>query len=275
MFITWMKRRICTRQDCRVEGTTKEQRLSKTPASEPCRERRKSHKSLTKPWSQRGRKAEVNWTMDGGSSDLRTAFAEVSLLHHTKRNSPGRLCQVTRGTRPDPCARDWGTGGEVNNRIAASRSPRLPDRLALRASREPLPLDLSSLRTCTWLSKGPETQAVLLPTLYILPLSSQHTSSPTPQLPFQSRSATTMAVPPDGVSQSDIWFEDGNVILVAGDVAFRVHRGQLERHSEIFRDLFSLPQPVDQPTFQGSPIIQLYDSPSDITFLLRALYDGL
>lgn len=79
----------------------------------------------------------------------------------------------------------------------------------------------------------------------------------------------------DSVAQSDIWFEDGNVILVAGGIAFKVHRGQLERHSEIFRDLFSLPQPVDQPTFQGSPIVQLYDSPSDITFLLRALYDGL
>lgn len=84
-----------------------------------------------------------------------------------------------------------------------------------------------------------------------------------------------MGTPPDTVAQSDLWFEDGNIILVAGDVAFKVHRGQLERHSEIFRDLFSLPQPLDQPMFQGFPIVQLYDSPSDITFLLRALYDGL
>ena len=84
-----------------------------------------------------------------------------------------------------------------------------------------------------------------------------------------------MATSPEIFAQSDIWFEDGNVILVAGGVAFKVHRGQLERHSEIFRDLFSLPQPVDQPRFQGLPIVQLYDSPSDINFLLRALYDGL
>lgn len=84
-----------------------------------------------------------------------------------------------------------------------------------------------------------------------------------------------MATPPDAVVQSNIWFDDGNVILSAEGVAFKVHRGQLERHSEIFRDLFSLPQPADQPTFQGLPIVQLYDSPSDITFLLRALYDGL
>lgn len=84
-----------------------------------------------------------------------------------------------------------------------------------------------------------------------------------------------MATPPDIVPQPDIWFEDGNVVLVAECVAFKVHRGQLERHSEIFRDLFSLPQPLDQPMFEGFPIVQLYDSPSDITFLLRALYDGL
>ena len=84
-----------------------------------------------------------------------------------------------------------------------------------------------------------------------------------------------MTTSPDVAAQSDIWFEDGNIILIAGDVAFKVHRGQLERHSEIFRDLFSLPQPVDQPRFQELPIVQLYDSPSDITFLLRALYDGL
>ena len=77
------------------------------------------------------------------------------------------------------------------------------------------------------------------------------------------------------VSESDIWFEDGNVVLVAGGVAFKVHRGQLERHSEIFRDLFSLPQPADRPMYQGFPTVELYDSPSDITFLLRALYDGL
>jgi hypothetical protein len=41
----------------------------------------------------------------------------------------------------------------------------LPDRLAFCASREPLPLDLSSLRTRTWLSEGPETTGCSPPSL--------------------------------------------------------------------------------------------------------------
>jgi hypothetical protein len=45
------------------------------------------------------------------------------------------------------------------------------------------------------------------------------------------------------VVHSSIWFADGNIILVAaGSAAFKVHRGQLERHSEVFYDLFSVPQ---------------------------------
>lgn len=75
--------------------------------------------------------------------------------------------------------------------------------------------------------------------------------------------------------RSDIWFEDGNVILIAKNITFKVHRGQLARHSDIFYDLFSIPQPTDQPIFEGCSMVELHDSPSDLTYLLRALYDGL
>jgi hypothetical protein len=74
---------------------------------------------------------------------------------------------------------------------------------------------------------------------------------------------------------SDFWFVDGNVILISGHVAFKVHRGQLERHSEVFCDLFSLPQPATQELFEGCPCVELHDSPDDILCLLKALYDGL
>lgn len=73
----------------------------------------------------------------------------------------------------------------------------------------------------------------------------------------------------------DLWLEDGNVILATGKVAFKVHRGQLARHSDIFRDLFMIPQPDDQPKLEDCSVVELHDSPSDLTFLLRALYDGL
>lgn len=75
--------------------------------------------------------------------------------------------------------------------------------------------------------------------------------------------------------RADFWFNDGNVILLAGNVAFKVHRGNLERHSDVFHDLLTLPQPPDITTFEDCNIIELHDSPSDLWYLLKALYDGL
>lgn len=77
--------------------------------------------------------------------------------------------------------------------------------------------------------------------------------------------------------RSDFWFHDGNVVIIAGPAAFKVHRGQLERHSEVFLGLFALPQPPlhDQDTVDGCPSVQFHDSPSDVFYFLSALYDGL
>ena len=73
---------------------------------------------------------------------------------------------------------------------------------------------------------------------------------------------------------TDFWFVDGNIILFVEDVAFKVHRGQLVRHSDVFHDMFSLPQPVAD-TIDGCAWVELHDDPSDVLHLLRALYDGL
>ncbi|OAX37638.1 hypothetical protein K503DRAFT_771291 [Rhizopogon vinicolor AM-OR11-026] len=81
--------------------------------------------------------------------------------------------------------------------------------------------------------------------------------------------------PPKALIRSDIWFPDGNIVLIADCAAFKVHRGQLERHSDVFHDLFSIPQPPDESLVDGSPWVELYDRPSDLYHLLIALYDGL
>jgi len=73
---------------------------------------------------------------------------------------------------------------------------------------------------------------------------------------------------------TDIYFDDGNIILVAGNIAFRVHRGQLARHSEVFRDLLLLPQPAGAEVFDESPVVRLTDTSDDVLMLLRALYDN-
>ncbi|KAI0915259.1 hypothetical protein AcV5_005424 [Taiwanofungus camphoratus] len=77
------------------------------------------------------------------------------------------------------------------------------------------------------------------------------------------------------LTRSDFWFTDGNIILMVGHAAFKVHRGQLERHSDIFRDLFAIPQPPGEERIDGCFWVELYDSPSDFLHLLGALYDGL
>lgn len=79
----------------------------------------------------------------------------------------------------------------------------------------------------------------------------------------------------DDLIRSDFWFLDGNIIIVAGKAIFKVHRGQLERHSDIFSGLFSIPQPQDQALFDDCVYMELHDDPSDVFYFLSALYDGL
>lgn len=102
---------------------------------------------------------------------------------------------------------------------------------------------------------------------------------------------------PSNLIRTDFWFNDGNIVLIARSAAFKVHKGQLARHSEVFSDLFLLPQPSSIPSrsssgggsredwdlekekekdlIDGCPFVILQDSPSDVFYFLSALYDGL
>lgn len=76
----------------------------------------------------------------------------------------------------------------------------------------------------------------------------------------------------------DLWFEDGNVIAIAQERAFRFHRGALSRHSDVFCGLFSLPQPTSKDmvdTLNGVSIVDVTDTAYDFKHLLRAIYDGV
>jgi hypothetical protein len=74
------------------------------------------------------------------------------------------------------------------------------------------------------------------------------------------------------------WFDDGNIILLAEGVAFKVHRGVMARSSEMMQTMFSLPQPIsiisDEPKIAGCSVIEMHDDPSMLGDLIRALYDG-
>lgn len=74
------------------------------------------------------------------------------------------------------------------------------------------------------------------------------------------------------------WFPDGNLVLVTPDeTAFKVHRGILARHSEIFQSMFQMPPPESLPeseVLENCPIVPMYDSSSELSNLIKALYDG-
>ncbi|KAI0648129.1 hypothetical protein C8Q79DRAFT_905508 [Trametes meyenii] len=83
-------------------------------------------------------------------------------------------------------------------------------------------------------------------------------------------------------ARGEPWFDDGNIILLAKDsvsdatVAFRVHRGVLARHSEVFQSMFELSTPIsgDVDVAEGCPVVHMHDRPTELSALIRALYDG-
>jgi hypothetical protein len=59
-------------------------------------------------------------------------------------------------------------------------------------------------------------------------------------------------------------------------VTFRVHRGVIARHSEVFDSMFLVPQPgADMvETMDGCQVVRMWDSPLELSNLIIALYDG-
>ena len=80
----------------------------------------------------------------------------------------------------------------------------------------------------------------------------------------------------DGVSRdADVWLADGNCVVVAKNTAFRVYKGILSLHSELFRDLFSLPNSgSSSDMMDGCPTVTVADDPRDIRCLFLVLCCG-
>lgn len=75
---------------------------------------------------------------------------------------------------------------------------------------------------------------------------------------------------------SSLWFDDGNVVLRAQRTLFCVHRSMLSRHSDIFRDIFTVPQPPEgSEKFDNKPVVELHDSPIELADFLDVLYNGM
>ena len=74
---------------------------------------------------------------------------------------------------------------------------------------------------------------------------------------------------------SDLWFEDGNLILKAESSLFRIYGGLLGARSSVFKDMLAFPPPAEgNEVFDGCPIVTVYDSAKDMIFFLKAIFDS-
>ncbi|KAJ7684250.1 hypothetical protein DFH06DRAFT_968282 [Mycena polygramma] len=71
----------------------------------------------------------------------------------------------------------------------------------------------------------------------------------------------------------ELWFEDGNLVIQAGNSQYRVYRGVLATRSPIFRDLLGLPQPADADLVDGCPFVQLPDPDVEVTPFFKAIFE--
>ncbi|KAJ6567060.1 hypothetical protein B0H19DRAFT_1232982 [Mycena capillaripes] len=72
----------------------------------------------------------------------------------------------------------------------------------------------------------------------------------------------------------ELWFEDGNLVILAENRQFRVYRGVLAARSPIFHDMLAFPQPSDSELIEGCPLVRLPDSATEVTVFLRAIFDS-
>lgn len=73
----------------------------------------------------------------------------------------------------------------------------------------------------------------------------------------------------------DLWFYDGNLILKAENVLFRIYGGFLAARSSVFRDMLDFPPPKDgNDMLDGSYIVTVYDSAKDLGYFLQAIFDS-
>ncbi|KAF7329327.1 hypothetical protein MKEN_00193900 [Mycena kentingensis (nom. inval.)] len=77
----------------------------------------------------------------------------------------------------------------------------------------------------------------------------------------------------------DLWFPDGNIVLLAGNCRFKLYKGILASRSAIFRDMLSLPapqpgmQPIeDDASFEGCPVVVLHDDEKHATHFFKAMF---
>ncbi|KAJ7611817.1 hypothetical protein FB45DRAFT_1065830 [Roridomyces roridus] len=69
-----------------------------------------------------------------------------------------------------------------------------------------------------------------------------------------------------------LWFDDGSIIIQAGNNQFCVHRSILAACSPVFKDMLAFPQPADAELVEGCQVVHLTDAPDEVTVFLKAIF---
>lgn len=97
-----------------------------------------------------------------------------------------------------------------------------------------------------------------------------------PNQPLDDVAQPQPAPQPFGPQHEELWLRDGNFIVVAKEMSFKVHASVLERHSSVFRELLEGPQPGGGPAevVEGCRVLRVLDWGADLARLLDIMYDG-
>jgi len=79
------------------------------------------------------------------------------------------------------------------------------------------------------------------------------------------------------IIRSEYWFDDGNVILQAENLQFRVHRSIFSRHSVVLKELLLGTSQLESTgqglLIEGCPVVHLHDSSEDVEIVVSIFYD--
>ncbi|KAI0784299.1 hypothetical protein C8Q75DRAFT_810354 [Abortiporus biennis] len=92
--------------------------------------------------------------------------------------------------------------------------------------------------------------------------------SPPPSPPDSSKTESPIT------HSDEWWFWDGTIVVIAEDTAYRVHKGVLSLHSEVFKDMFQIGQQSSAETFEDCPMVHVSDTASDFSLILKIIYFG-
>ena len=87
----------------------------------------------------------------------------------------------------------------------------------------------------------------------------------------------SLVTPTTLIRSQDVWYDDGNVVVQAENIVFKVFRGILASNSTVFADMLSVPQPINMTgpdMYDSCPLIQIYGTPEDARHFLKAIHDA-